>query len=64
VSGHDLSVLPEMTLSLPKGNRGLRSRAAKARQRIHTSLPQACAQASDGAHNNFHCHHGRRMLPM
>src|SRR6185312_13300025 len=27
VSGHDLSVLPEMTLSLPKGNRGLRSRA-------------------------------------
>jgi len=34
VSGHDLSVLPEMPLSLPKGDRGLRSRAVTDREKI------------------------------
>ena len=38
MSGHDFSVLAEMTLSLPKGNRGLRSRAVK---RTNKSIPYA-----------------------
>src|SRR5689334_9778740 len=38
VSGHDFSALPEMTLSLSKGSRGLRSRAEKA---ADTTIPCA-----------------------
>jgi hypothetical protein len=43
VSGHDLSGLPEMTLSLPKGNRGLRSRAIKPAKNFLPCAAGSCA---------------------
>jgi hypothetical protein len=43
VSGHDFSGLPEMTLSVSKGNRGLRSRAIKVAKNFLPCAAGSCA---------------------